>query len=87
MECIMSDRIFAKAARASNKRPSLSYQSLRVTVVRFFRSSCVVGTWRSRYRQRKELLNFLATDHRAAADIGITRYDATQWLDRPFWRN
>jgi hypothetical protein len=27
---------------------------------------------------------FLASDHRAAADIGITRYDAEQSFDWPF---
>jgi uncharacterized protein YjiS (DUF1127 family) len=34
--------------------------------------------WRLLRRQRKELLEFLASDHRAAADIGITPYEAQQ---------
>ncbi len=28
----------------------------------------------------------MAADHRAAADIGVNRYDALQWSNRPFWR-
>jgi uncharacterized protein YjiS (DUF1127 family) len=44
----------------------------------------MVGAWRSRRQQRRELFEFLASDHRAAADIGITRYDAEQSFDWPF---
>jgi uncharacterized protein YjiS (DUF1127 family) len=40
--------------------------------------------WRLHRRQRKELLDFLASDHRAAADLGITPYEAQQYFDRPF---
>jgi uncharacterized protein YjiS (DUF1127 family) len=43
--------------------------------------------WRLHRRQRKELLDFLASDHRAAADLGITPYEAQQYFDRPFWRD
>jgi uncharacterized protein YjiS (DUF1127 family) len=39
--------------------------------------------WRLYRRQQKELFEFLASDHRAAADIGITPYDAQQYFDRP----
>jgi uncharacterized protein YjiS (DUF1127 family) len=39
-----------------------------------------------RRRQRSELLDYLATDHRAAADIGVTSYEAKLWAERPFWR-
>jgi uncharacterized protein YjiS (DUF1127 family) len=42
--------------------------------------------WRTRQRERRELLHFLATDHRAASDLGIDRGNAREWADRPFWR-
>jgi uncharacterized protein YjiS (DUF1127 family) len=42
--------------------------------------------WRLHRRQRRELLDFLASDHRAAADIGITPYEVRQYFDRPFGR-
>jgi uncharacterized protein YjiS (DUF1127 family) len=40
-----------------------------------------------RRRQRRELVEYLASDHRAAADLGITHYDARDWCERPFWRD
>jgi uncharacterized protein YjiS (DUF1127 family) len=42
--------------------------------------------WRLHRQQRRELLDYLASDHRAAADIGITPYEAQQYVDRPFRR-
>jgi uncharacterized protein YjiS (DUF1127 family) len=42
---------------------------------------------RQRQRERRELLLFMASDHRAAADIGVTRYEALSWSNRPFWRD
>lgn len=44
------------------------------------------GTWRRRQRDRRELLDYLATDHRAANDLCIDRSDAREWAQRPFWR-
>lgn len=41
---------------------------------------------RQRRQERAELLAFMAADHRAAADIGITTYEAMNWTKRPFWR-
>jgi len=46
----------------------------------------LVRAWRERNRQRRELLDFMAGDHRAASDIGMTPYEARKWADRPFWR-
>jgi uncharacterized protein YjiS (DUF1127 family) len=43
-------------------------------------------TCRRRQRERQELLDYVASDHRAAADIGITVYDARNWANQPFWR-
>jgi uncharacterized protein YjiS (DUF1127 family) len=85
MECIMSDRILAKAASPFTERRSLPWRSLRRSAVSIFPILFrTVATWRSRRRQRRELFEFLASDHRAAADIGITRYDAEQSFDWPF---
>ena len=46
----------------------------------------LVRTWFKRRRSRRELLNYIAQDHRAAADMGTTRTDAEDWARRPFWR-
>ena len=81
----MSDRILAEAASTFTERRSFSWRWLRRSAVRIFHVLFrIVGTWRSRRRQRRELFEFLASDHRAAADIGITRYDAEQSFDWPF---
>jgi len=44
------------------------------------------GTWRRRQRERQELLRYLATDHRAAMDLGTDLAGAREWADRPFWQ-
>jgi hypothetical protein len=36
--------------------------------------------------QRRELLDFMTIDHRAAADMGVAVNDAREWAYRPFWR-
>jgi len=45
-----------------------------------------VRNWRRRRRERDELLNYLAMDHRAGSDIGMDRTCAREWAERPFWR-
>ena len=45
----------------------------------------LMRTWRSRWRQRQELLDYLTYDHRAAADMGVAHTDARDWTGRPFW--
>ncbi len=85
MKCIMSDRILVEETSTFIERRSFSWRRLRRTAVRIFAAMFrIVATWRSRRRQRRELFEFLASDHRAAADIGITRYDAEQSFDWPF---
>jgi uncharacterized protein YjiS (DUF1127 family) len=42
---------------------------------------------RERRRGRRALLDYVASDYRAAADIGISRDDARNWYRRPFWRD
>jgi uncharacterized protein YjiS (DUF1127 family) len=81
----MSNSFLAAAASTSAERTSFSWLSLTRSAVKIFAALLrTVGTWRSRRRQRRELFEFLASDHRAAADIGITRYDAEHWFDWPF---
>lgn len=41
--------------------------------------------WRQQ-RERRELLDYLASDYRAAADIGMTNAQARALAGRPFWR-
>ncbi len=43
-------------------------------------------SYRARRRQYGELLDYLASDHRAAADIGVTSGEARSLSQRPFWR-
>jgi uncharacterized protein YjiS (DUF1127 family) len=45
-----------------------------------------VRTWSTRWRQRRELLDYMAFDHRAADDAGLIGNDANDWATRPFWR-
>jgi len=52
----------------------------------FNRAVDMVRMWARRQRRRHELLDFMAIDHRAAADIGVTGNDAREWAQRPFWR-
>ena len=34
----------------------------------------------------QELIDFMAIDHRAAADMGVTDNEARDRAERPFWR-
>ena len=52
----------------------------------FARLTDTARTWRRRLRERRELLHYLETDHRAAMDLGINHAAAREWVDRPFWR-
>lgn len=46
----------------------------------------LVRTCAKRSRERRELLTYLAQDHPAAADIGMSRAaDGEAWAHRPFW--
>jgi uncharacterized protein YjiS (DUF1127 family) len=54
----------------------------------FFHSVAnMMGTWFRRRQQRQELLDYISIDHRATADLGVTRNDARDWAERPFWRS
>ncbi|HEV2626023.1 MAG TPA: hypothetical protein VGV62_13105 [Xanthobacteraceae bacterium] len=81
----MSDRILAEVTSASFARRSFAWRRLTTAAVRILAALFhIAGAWHSRRRQRRELFEFLASDHRAAADIGITCYDAKQSFDWPF---
>ena len=55
---------------------------------RTFGSRIIEGVWAFwlRRKQRQELLEYIASDYRAAADIGVTSGEARGWSQRPFWR-
>jgi uncharacterized protein YjiS (DUF1127 family) len=52
----------------------------------FDRAGVIIQNWRERVKQRRELIAYMASDHRVAADIGVTHHDARDWAERPFWR-
>lgn len=52
----------------------------------FQRAIDTARKWRRRQRERDELLNYLAMDHRAGTDLGLDRTCAREWAERPFWR-
>jgi uncharacterized protein YjiS (DUF1127 family) len=52
----------------------------------FKRARETVTIWLQRRQERRELLDYLAMDHRAGTDIGIDRSCAQEWAERPFWR-
>lgn len=53
----------------------------------FFKSAAdTARTWLKRHRERQQLLDYLAIDHRAARDIGVDIGNAREWAERPFWR-
>ena len=62
---------------------------LRTFSLRAFCRDAIVWmrSCRQRQRERQQLLDYMAIDHRAAADIGMKRYDALEWANRPFWRD
>jgi uncharacterized protein YjiS (DUF1127 family) len=62
------------------ERPTFSFAALFRVIIE------TVRIWRRRSRARQELLDYLAMDYRAAADIGIDRSNAREWARRPFWR-
>jgi uncharacterized protein YjiS (DUF1127 family) len=76
----MSCRFQGRSAATFAQRRPFSWRAIFNAVVERARSGL------ARRRQRLELLDYMANDHRAAADIGITSYEARNWSERPFWR-
>jgi uncharacterized protein YjiS (DUF1127 family) len=67
----MSNRNLADAARSSFNGPLSSSQSPARHIVDSVHAKLgEFAAWRKHRRERKELYAFLASDHRAAADIG-----------------
>ena len=42
--------------------------------------------WLTRARARRELAELLQLDARLLKDMGVTRMDAVQEVNKPFWR-
>jgi uncharacterized protein YjiS (DUF1127 family) len=76
----MSDYVDRKSGAAFAEGRSFSSRVLFKSFVD------TVSTWLRRRRERQELLDYLATDHRAENDICISGSDAREWAERPFWR-
>jgi len=57
-----------------DSRPSRSY---------VHRLIALLGTWRRRLRDRRELALLC---ERSLRDLGLTRYDAQHEIRKPFWR-
>jgi uncharacterized protein YjiS (DUF1127 family) len=81
LECIiMSHYLRGNSAAALRQRRQISWRM-------FFQSADdVVRSWIKRRQQRQEFLDYMALDHRAAADIGLAANDARDWAERPFWQ-
>jgi hypothetical protein len=69
LERVMSTRNIAVALPPFSAR--LSFRSLGASGVGSIRAAFrAIAAWHSRRREHKKLLEYLASDHRAAADIG-----------------
>lgn len=76
----MSSFIHRESAALLIKRRTAWRTPWRRAIERL-RAHCV------RQRQRQELLDYIASDYRAARDIGISTGEARGWSQCPFWRN
>ena len=66
------------SARRTNRdlQPSRSYGR---------RLMALIGTWRRRLRDRRELAS-MSDDRAFLRDLGLTRSDALHEIRKPFWR-
>jgi len=76
----MSHYFHRESAAALSERRPISWRIV------FNSATDTMRTWVRRRQQRRELIDYMAIDHRAAADMGITDNDARDWAERPFWR-
>jgi uncharacterized protein YjiS (DUF1127 family) len=76
----MSHYLDGDSVAAFAESPSFSWRAVCNSAID------TVRIWRTRQRERQQLLDYLAMDHRAASDIGIDRSNARDWAQRPFWR-
>jgi uncharacterized protein YjiS (DUF1127 family) len=77
---VVSHYLHSESATAFAERWSIPWRALFTSV------AGIVRIWAQRRQQRRELLDFMTIDHRAAADMGVTVNDARDWAQRPFWR-
>jgi hypothetical protein len=74
-EAAMSNRNLAHIAPPLFRTRLHSTRSLSTSIVEFLRAGLrAITAWRKHRRERKELYEFLASDHRAAADIGYRHH-------------
>jgi uncharacterized protein YjiS (DUF1127 family) len=76
----MSHYLHSQSATVFGEHGSVPWRALFASVAGMMR------IWARRRQQRRELLDFMTIDHRAAADMGVTVNDARDWAQRPFWR-
>jgi uncharacterized protein YjiS (DUF1127 family) len=76
----MSHYLHGESAAALAERRPISWRLF------FSRANELVRSWIRRRQQRQELLDYIAIDHRATADLGVAANDARDWAERPFWR-
>jgi uncharacterized protein YjiS (DUF1127 family) len=48
--------------------------------------TAVLGTWRQRYRYRRELRRLMSSGPHLIEDIGLSRAHAEREAAKPFWR-
>lgn len=82
----MTRYIDAETAAALGARRTLVWRAYFPQSGLLTRIAAMARTWLQRRQQRQELLDYMALDHRADGDIGISRSDALDWAHRPFWR-
>jgi hypothetical protein len=72
----------------SQSGAATAFAQLRPLSLRAFLDSAVarIRIALERRKQHRELLDYMASDYRAAADMGITGYEARNWYEPPFRR-
>jgi uncharacterized protein YjiS (DUF1127 family) len=72
----------------SNSESVGTFAEVRAPSWRVIASRIAAPMWTfwTQRQQRQELLDYIASDYRASADIGITSGEARGWSQRPFWR-
>jgi uncharacterized protein YjiS (DUF1127 family) len=76
----MSHYLHSQSTTVFGERGLVPWRALFASVAGMMR------IWARRRQQRRELLDFMTIDHRAAADMGVAVNDAREWAYRPFWR-
>lgn len=77
----MTHYLYRESVAALAERRSISWRPA------IHSAAEMVRNWIRRRQARQELLDYMAIDHRAAADLGASGNDARDWARRPFWRD